>query len=220
MFLGSLALMGVLALLFAALVQSPGEAGQTLPIDPDEAGPDTVLAKAGGIEISTPVRPVDLRGLGYHPRGEGFLDLRPGGKNVSPNPLLGIFSGTANPEDIKYHVMDREERTGPSTGALDVGADAGAVVYAPVTGTITAIKPDPTMQDTNIVEIKPSTDPNARVFVSLVQDVNGDVGPDTPVTAGMTEIGAVPDLASVLKPQLSSYTGDPGNHVTVFATRN
>lgn len=212
--------MGVLALLFAVLVQSPGAADQTLPIDPNEAGPDTVLAKAEGIEISTPVRPADLRGLGYHPRGESLLDLEPRGKNISTNPLLGVFSGMSNPEDIRYHVMNREERTGPGTGALDVGADAGASVYAPVTGTVTAIRPDPTMQDANVVEIKPSSAPNARVFVSLVQDVNGSVGPDTMVTAGMTEIGTVPDLASVLKPQLSSYTGDSGNHVTVYAISN
>ena len=220
LFLGSLGLMGVLALLFAVLVQSPDAAGQTLPINSNEAGPDVALAGAGGIEVSTPVRPADLRGLGYHPGGEGLLELQPRGKNVSANPLLGLFGGVSNPEDIKYHVMDREEREGPGTGALDVGADAGATVYAPVTGTITAVRPDPTVQDTNVVEIKPSQAPNSRVFVSLVRDINGDVGPDALVTAGTTEIGSVPDLAGVLEPQLSSYTGGSGNHVTVFATGN
>lgn len=212
--------MGLLALLFAVLVQSPGAAEQTLPIDPNEAGPDAVLAQAAGIEISTPVRPRDLRGLGYHPKGESLVGLNPEGKNISTNPLLGIFSGISNPQDIRYHVMNREGREGPGTGALDVGAEAGAPVYAPVTGVITAVRPDPTMQDANIIEIKPAADPNARVFVSLVQDISGNVGPDAPVTAGMTEIGAVPDIASILNPQLASYSGEPGNHVTVFAIKN
>jgi hypothetical protein len=35
----------------------------------------------------------------------------------------------------------------------------------------------------------------------------------------MTELGTVADAAAVLKPQLSSYTDDAGNHVTVSALR-
>lgn len=217
--LGSLALLGALSLIFAVLVQSPGAADQPLPINPNEAGPETVVAKAEGVEITTPVRPGNLTGLGYHPEGESWLALDPVGKNLSANPLLRIFSGVRDQEDIRYYVMDRAERLGPGTGAVDVGAEAGTKVYAPVTGVVTAIRPDPTMQEANIVEIKPSDDPNMRVLVSLVQDVSGDLGPDTPVTAGMTELGSVADLASVLKPQLASYTGDSGNHVTVFALK-
>lgn len=212
---GSLALLGVLALFLAVLVQSPGAAEQPLPIDPNEAGPDAVVAEADGLGISTPIRPADLTGLGYHPDGEGVLDLQPEGKNLSANPLLSMFSGASNPQDIRYYVMDREQRDGPSTGALDVGAEAGAKVYAPVTGVVTAVRPDPTMQDANIVEIKPAEAPNTRVFVSLLQDVSGNIGPDAPITAGMTELGSVADLASILKPQLAEHTNGPGNHVTV-----
>ncbi|MGB3632678.1 MAG: hypothetical protein WA982_01415 [Rubrobacteraceae bacterium] len=215
----SLALLGVLALFLAVLVQSPGAADQPLPVDPNEAGPDAVLAEADGLEISTPIRPADLTGLGYHPEGEGVLDLQPEGKNLSANPLLGMFSGTSNPQDIRYYVMDREQREGSSTGALDVGADAGTKVYAPVTGVVTAVRPDPTMQNANIVEIKPAEAPSTRVFVSLLQEVSDNIGPDAPVTAGMTELGSVADLASVMKPQLAEHTKDPGNHVTVFVLK-
>lgn len=215
----SLALLGVLALFLAVLVQSPSAADQPLPIDPNEAGPDAILVEADGLGISTPIRPADLTGLGYHPEGKGVLDLRPQGKNLSANPLLGMFSGTTNPQDIRYHVMDREQREGSGTGALDVGAEAGAEVYAPVTGVVTAVRPDPTMQNSNIVEIKPAEAPNTRVFVSLLQEVSGDIGPDAPVTAGMTELGSVADLASAMKPQLAEYTNGPGNHVTVFVLK-
>ena len=211
---GVLALFGVLAFFLAVLVQSPGAADQPLPIDPNEAGPDVVVAEADGLGISTPIRPADLAGLGYHPGGEGVLDLQPEGKNLSANPLLSMFGGT-DPKDIRYYVMDREHREGPGKGALDVGAEAGAKVYAPVTGVVTAVRPDPTMQNANVVEIKPAEDPNTRVFVSLLQDVSGGIGPDAPVTAGMTELGSVADLASVTKPQLAEYINASGNHVTV-----
>ena len=212
---GSLALLGVLALFLAVLVQSPGAADQPLPINPNEAGSDAVVAEAEGLGISTPIRPADLTGLGYHPEGESVVALRPEGKNLSKSPLLGIFSGASNPQDIRYHVMDREQREGPGTGALDVGAEAEAKVYAPVTGVVTAVRPDPTMQNANVVEIKPAEAPNTRVFVSLLQEVSGNIGPDAPVTAGMTELGSVADLASVMKPQLAEHANGPGNHVTV-----
>lgn len=217
--MGSIAVLFILALFLGVLVQSPGAADQALPIDPNEAGPDAVVAEADGLGISTPIRPADLTGLGYHPEGEGVLDLQPEGKNLSANPLLGVFSGTSNPQDIRYYVMDREQREGSSTGALDLGAEAGAKVYAPVTGVVTAVRPDPTMQNANIVEIKPDEAPNTRVFVSLLQEVSDNVGPDTPVTAGMTEIGSVADLASITKPQLAGHTNGPGNHVTIFAMK-
>jgi hypothetical protein len=35
------------------------------------------------------------------------------------------------------------------------------------------------------------------------------------VTAGMTELGTVADSTDVLDPQLSSYTSEAGNHVTI-----
>jgi hypothetical protein len=216
---GSLALLGVLALFLAILVQSPGAADQPLPIDPNEAGPDAVVAEVDGLGISTPIRPADLTGLGYHPEGESVLALRPEGKNLSVNPILGMFGGASNPKDIRYYVMDRERREGPSTGALDVGTEAGAKVYAPVTGVVTAVRPDPTMQSANIVEIKPAEAPNARVSVSLLQDVSANIGPDAPITAGITELGSAADLASVMKPQLAEYTNGPGNHVTVFVLK-
>lgn len=213
--MGSFAILGVVALFVAVLVQSPGAADSPLPIDPNEAGPDVVVAEAEGLEISTPIRPADLNGLGYHPEGEEVAELKPRGKNLSLNPLLGMFSGTSNPEDIRYYVMDREQREGPITGTLDVGADANTRVYAPVTGVVTAVRPDPTMQSANVVEIKPSEAPNTRVYVSLLQNVSGDIGPDAQITAGITDLGSVADLTSILKPQLAEYTNGPGNHVTV-----
>lgn len=215
----SFGLLVVLALFLAVLVQSPGTADQPTPINPNEANPDVVVAETDTLTISTPIRPASLTGLGYHPDGESYVELQPKGKNLSANPVMRMFSGTSNPADLRYYVMDREEREGPATGALDVGAEAGTKVYAPVTGVVTAVRPDPTMQNANVIEINPAEAPNTRVFVSLLQDVSADIGPDAPITAGMTEIGTVADLASVLKPQLAEYTNDSGNHVTVYVVK-
>ena len=216
----SLALVA-LALIFAVLVgtRDPDAAENTLPVDASNAAPDTVLAEVSGdVAISTPIRPTGITGLGYHPEGESFSEMAPRGENLSSNPLLGLVARSETPEGIHYHVMDAAGREGPKTGALDVGAEAGATVYAPVTGVVTAIRPDPTVRDANVFEIKPAANPDVRVAVSLVK--SGErAGVNTPVTAGMTPLGTVADSAEVLDPQLSSYTGDAGNHVTVTVSK-
>ncbi len=212
--------LGVAALVLAVLVQSSEARDRALPIDPNNAGPDAVLGEAAGVSISTPVRPEDVTGLGYHPEGGSLVEISPRGKSLSANAVTGLFAGGSTPEKIQYYVMDSASRQGPATGALDVGAEAGTTVYAPVNGVITAIRPDPVLQkDASVVEIKPADDPNVRVSVSLVQGLGDGIGPKSPVTAGTTELGSVADSAQVLKPQLASYTSDTGNHVTVSVSR-
>ena len=216
----SLLVLGALALVFAVLVQTQasGAAERAVPIDPNNAGPDAVLAEAAGVGISTPIRPANLTGLGYHPEGESLVKMAPRGENLSANAFLGLLSTGETPENIHYYVMDAAGREGPETGALDVGSGAGTTVYAPVTGTITSIRPDPVVEDANVVEIKPDANPDVRVNVSLVQS-GQEAGVNDRVTAGMTEIGTVADSAEVLDPQLSSYTSDAGNHVTISVSR-
>lgn len=212
--------LAVLALVLVAFVQGSGTRDETLPIDPNAAGPDVVLAEVAGVPLSSPVRPEELTGLGYHPEGESLLEMSPRGENLSGNALLGLFSGDSAPEKIRYHLMSPAERGGPRTGALDVGAEAGTPVYSPVYGTIVSIRPDPVLQDgASVVEIKPTDDPDMRVTVSLVGKVDGEVGPRSPVEAGMTRIGTVADSAKVLNPQIASYAPDADNHVTVTASR-
>ena len=216
----SLLVLGAVALVFAVFVQTKtaDTAERAVPIDPNNAGPDTVLAEAAGVSISTPIRPASLTGIGYHPEGVSLAAMEPRGKNLSANAFVGLFSRGETPERIHYYVMDAAGRDGPQTGALDVGATTGTTVYAPVTGTVTAIRPDPMVQNANIIEIKPDANPDLRVSVALVRS-DGEAGVNDYVTAGTTELGTVADSAEVLDPQLSSYTTDAGNHVTVSVSK-
>ena len=83
------------------------------------------MAEAAQVDISTPIRPASLTGLGYHPEGESLAEMEPRGKNLSTNALLGLLSRGETPEEIHYYVMDAAGREGPKTGALDVGAMTG-----------------------------------------------------------------------------------------------
>lgn len=212
----SVVALGLLALVLAVFAQAASGASRgAVPVDPGNAAPDMVVAEAAGVSISTPIRPDDLTGLGYHPEDESLLPMEPRGKNLSLNPLLRLFLGESTPEGLRFYVMDGAGREGPDTGALDVGAPAGTPVYSPVTGTVVSIRPDPMVEGANVVEIQPKANPDVRVAVSLVESEGNEAGVKSPVTAGMTRIGSVADSAEVLTPQLSSYTGDAGNHVTV-----
>ena len=145
--------------------------------------------------------------------------MEPRGKNLSANVVLGLLFGGETPEGIHYYVMDAAGRGGPQTGAVDVGAATGTTVYAPVTGTVTAIRPDPMVQNANVVEIKPDDNPDVRVSVALVNS-DGEAGVNDDVTAVKTELGPVADSAEVLDPQLSSSTPDAGTHVTVTVSKS
>ena len=217
----SLLVLGAVALVFAVFVQTKAAdtAARAVPIDPNNAGPATVLAEVAGVGISTPIRPVSLTGIGYHPEGETLAAMEPRGENLSANVVLGLLSRGETLERINYYVMDAAGRGGPQTGAVDVGATTGTTVYTPVSGTVTAIRPDPMVQNANVIEIKPAANPDVRVSVALVRS-DGEAGVNDDVKAGKTELGTVADSAEVLDPQLSSYTADAGNHVTITVSES
>src|SRR5918995_2220918 len=147
----ALLVFGAVALVFAVFVQTRASdtTERAVPIDPNNAGPATVLAEASGVSISTPIRPASLTGLGYHPEGESLAAMEPRGKNLSANVVLGLLSRGETPEGIHYYVMDAAGRGGPRTGAVDVGAATGTTVYAPVAGCTTGQPPPPPRSTTH-----------------------------------------------------------------------
>jgi hypothetical protein len=217
-----LALLGVLFLVVALVVSRAATGARTreTPLDLNSVGPDVVLAQVAGVDVTSPIPPEGLTALGYHPGGEDLLSMSPRGRSLDGNFLLRLFKDSTTSEKIWYHLMDPAGRPGPDTGALDVGAGAGTAVYAPVTGTVASIRPDPLLRDgADTVVIKPAENSEVFISVSLVKDIAPGAGPGWPVKAGETKLGSVVDSRQFLKPQLSSYVPGDGNHVTVSASR-
>jgi hypothetical protein len=217
-----LVLLGIVFLVRALLVSrtATGVRDREMPLDPNSVGPDVILAEVAGVDIYSPIHPEDLTALGYHANGEDLLGMSPRGREVSGSFLQGLFENAATHEKMRYHQMDSAGRSGPSTGALDVGAQAGTAVYAPVSGTVVAIRPDPLLRaGADVVLIKPTDNPDVWISISHLKDIADGVGPDSPLRAGVTELGSVVDSQDFLKPQLSSYTSGDGNHVTVSTSR-
>ncbi len=105
---------------------------------------------------------------------------------------------------------------GGGTSAIDVGAAIGSDVYAPVDGTVVAIRPFVVEGKAygSEIDIQPQTAPSLLVAVTqLVADPALTVG--TTVIGGATKLGRVADLAAVERQALARYTNDGGNHVTL-----
>ncbi len=171
-----------------------------------------IVALRGPLRLQLPVAQSRLTAIGYHASQDGALTLAPTGHQANEGLLQriahDIFGGGGG--------TPRWYQLGGGTSALDVGAAAGSNVYAPVDGTIVAIRPF-VVEGKRFgaeIDIQPQTAPSLVVTVTqLVADPALGVG--SAVISGATKLGRVVDLAAVERQALARYTTDAGNHVTI-----
>jgi hypothetical protein len=142
-------------------------------------------------------------------------------------------------ETWQSSIAPRDGRVGPETAGLDIAAPAEAIVYAPVSGTITSVV-DPYVvagkEAGYQVDITPDAQSDVVVRVRHITGIPEErrAGPvckvgslDAPkvgeiVTAGVTCIGQVrdaSDLVDVARPDIAKYVSGPGNHVHMEVVR-
>ena len=172
-----------------------------------------IVAQRGQVRLQLPISQSRVTAIGYHSAGDGALSLDPVGhqanEGVVQRVVHSIFGGRGG--SPKWYQL-----SGGGTSALDVGAPIGSDVYAPVDGTVVAIRPFVVEGKTygSEIDIQPQTAPSLVVAVTqLVADPALRVG--TPVVSGATKLGRVADLATVEHQALARYTNDAGNHVAV-----
>jgi len=180
-----------------------------------QAKPPTpeIVALRGPVRLQLPISQGSVTAIGYHSASDGALTLAPIGhqanEGVVQRIVHGIFGGGGG--SPRWYQLG-----GGGTSAIDVGAPVGSDVYAPVDGTVVAIRPFVVEGKTygSEIDIQPQTSPSLVVAVTqLVADPALTVG--TTVASGATKLGRVVDLAAVERQALARYTNDAGNHVTV-----
>lgn len=194
-------------------------AAQTIAPTPTRllpAGPPTreIVATHGGLRLQLPVAQNRVTAIGFHP-GEG-LALEPvgtrGNEGFVGRLLRRVFGGSSS--GSVWYQLDGEG--GAPTAVLDVGAPSGTAVYAPVDGVVVAIT-DVVIDGGSMgvqIDIQPSAAPAAVVSVTrLGADPALTVG--STVSAAQTRIGTLLDFSAVEYQELSRYTRDAGNHVSV-----
>ncbi len=171
-----------------------------------------IVALRGPVQLQLPIAQGLVTAIGYS-AASNALPLSPYGRQANEGIVSrvvhAIFGGGGG--NLRWYQLG-----GGGTNALDVGAVAGTEVYAPVDGTVAAIRPFIVMgrQYGSEIDIQPQRAPSLIVAVTqITADPSLTVG--SPVVSGATKLGTVVDLASVEQQALAQYTNDGGNHVTI-----
>jgi hypothetical protein len=189
---------------------APAQASRLLPSGPPSP---QVVALLDSLRIQLPVPQSRLTAIGYHPGGEGALDLDPVGTQANQGAFQRVWHALVGGGSGKLRWY---RLAGGGTGALDVGAAPGTDVYAPVDGTVVGLSPYVVNGRTlgSRVQIQPSSAPSTVVVLTrLAADPALTVGAS--VLSGSTKIGAVVDFSGVERQALARYTNDAGNHVSL-----
>jgi hypothetical protein len=171
-----------------------------------------VLATVGNLRIRSPIARGALTGIGFHGASEGMA-LQPVGPQANEGILARLWRSITGSQKTgpRWFQLD-----GETPRVLDVGAPPGADVYAPVDGTIVAIR-------THVVagrklgaeiELRPLSAPSLVVTLSNVRpDRSLTVGAN--VVAGSSKLGRVVHIAAVEEQALARFVPGDGNNVSI-----
>jgi hypothetical protein len=183
------------------------------------AGPPSpeVVALQGPLRLQLPVPQSRVTAIGYHASGDAALPLEPVGHQANQGFLTRtfhkIFGGSGG--GLRWYQLGGDA-TGSATAELDVGAEPGTDVYAPVDGTVVGIT-DYILDGRPYgvrIDVQPAAAPSSVVTLThLRPDPSLTVG--STLAAGTSKIGNVVDFSGVEKQALARYTQDAGNHVTI-----
>lgn len=184
--------------------------------------PTPMFAAYRSLQMRLPVRPEDLTEVGFHQASYNYA--------LKMTTVLPDADMTEAKADQSTHRDLAKQEAGPTatlTGAVlrmwrdrpgqpdtaaDIGADPGAKVFSPVTGTVVLVKdyslynkyPDVR------VHIQPDGFPNVDVVLIHITDPTVKAGQR--VEAGVTPLGVIRKLSDKINMQLRNYTKNGGNH--------
>jgi hypothetical protein len=160
----------------------------------------------------------DVTIIAYQPVADAqSVEFSPIGEQTNANAVVrffrGIFSGAPS---VRYYLLDGKGN-GP-TGAALIGAAPGAGVFAPVSGTVIAVKHYKLYGKYDDVQIDIRPEEMSGITISLLFIDQPAVSIGDVVAAGKTPLGSVRECPSELAGQLSVFTHDGGAHVYMQAT--
>jgi hypothetical protein len=182
------------------------------------SGSHPAIARLGDRNVLLPVCAEDVTIIAYQPVADAqSVEFSPIGEQTNANAVVrffrGIFSGAPS---VRYYLLDGKGN-GP-TGAALIGAAPGAGVFAPVSGTVIAVKHYKLYGKYDDVQIDIRPEEMSGITISLLFIDQPAVSIGDVVAAGKTPLGSVRECPSELAGQLSVFTHDGGAHVYMQAT--
>lgn len=199
--------------LVSATVGGPVEAsGETRPF----------FARLRGQNLVLPVAAKDATIIAYQPAAdERAVPLEPMGTQVNGGVVSrSIHRVFSNDSPVRYYALQGTGRVVAATGAVDVGAPAGSVITAPVSGEVTGVKRYRLLgkYDDIQVDIRPAKVSGVTITLLFVAEPAVTIGQS--VIAGQTQIGKVRGVQGDLGAKLRPYTHDSGSHVCIQVTQD
>lgn len=200
---------------------APAPAAARVKMPPDRE-PTPLFAREGGTDIHLAIDPTQLTALAFHQasgqRALHITSLVPDAdmtvaaqlKAVPPLP-----DGTTAPEGVwngSALRLWRSNRGGMPDTAVDMGADPGTPVWAPVSGMVTEVRPYllyDRYEDFEI-HIRPTGRSDVDLVMIHVQDVKVKAGDR--LKGGVTQIASVRKMSDKIDIQLGGYTANGGDH--------
>lgn len=185
--------------------------------------PTPLVAQAGSIKIHLPVSVADLTEVAFHQASYDdavaltthlkMASLKSAKKNkgtkrdktTQQSGCDALLCGEA----LQYWRSNRH--TAPTT-ALDCGAKAGSLVYAPVTGTVTRVVLYNYENKVNDYEIHIRPDGQSKLETVNIHMKSPYVREGDRVEGGVTPIARVRNMGAYVRNQLATYAPEKGNH--------
>ncbi|MBS3956423.1 MAG: M23 family metallopeptidase [Clostridiales bacterium] len=196
------------------------------------APPTPIFGHGEGIELHLAVAEEDLTEIGFHraARDNAFViesylpdaDMKAADENRGTGRVPArVDTGATEPRILGGTVlrMWRSSRPGPPNTAVDIGAAPGSVVFAPISGTITAITPYSLYGEHDDIEIHIQPTGRADLDLVMIHVENISVSVGDQVLAGVTPIARVRLLSDRIDHQLGQYCTSPGDHVHIQLNR-
>jgi hypothetical protein len=196
-----------------AAAPAPASASRLLPAGPPQP---EVIARVGTLHIQLPISQSRVTAIGYQGGSEGAIALAPVGAQANEGLLRRLVHSVVGGSSGSPRWYQLPGGVGPSSSAIDVGAESGTDVYSPVDGTIVAID-DVSLNDRaygSRIDIQPTVAPSLVVSVSHVR-VDPSLVVGSSLTAASSKLGSVVDFSHAERQALARYTNDTGNHVVV-----
>lgn len=192
---------------------------------PAASRPTPIIATRGDLVVRLPVRLEDLTEIGFHQAAYPYAlsmrsalptaDMRQAKRERSTH--RDIARQQQGPDAVltgRALVMWRDRPGKPDT-AVDVGADPGSTVLAPVSGTVVKVKRYLLYGAHEDFEIHIRPDGFPRIDCVMIHITDVAVRPGDRVIGGVSRIGAVRRLSHRERLQLGQYTKNGGDHTHV-----
>jgi hypothetical protein len=174
-----------------------------------------MLATIGNLQIQLPVAAAALTAIGFHGSSDGSLSLQPVGRQANEGILARLWRRIAGArrDAPRWYQL---EGGPPGTNVLDVGTAPGTDVYAPVDGSVVAVRKLVVggKRVGSRIDVRPSKAPSVMVSVMHVRP-DGAIAVGTPVLAASSKLGTAADVAAVEEQALAAHAPDGGNNVSI-----